>query len=63
MGHGLRGLPRLPQPTWFFTYRRFRPQGAAVGFEAGAPRLYYTLRAPAGWHTNRGLKIGDPEAR
>ena len=59
--HGVcRGCPR---PTWFFTYRRFQPQGAAVSFRAGAAESFFTLRAPAGWHTNRGLRIGDPEAR
>jgi len=55
-----RGCPR---PTWLFTYRRFQPQGAAVSFHAGAAESFYTLRAPAGWHTDRGLRIGDPEAK
>ena len=55
-----RGCPR---PTWFFTYRRFQPQGAAVSFRTGAAESFYTLRAPAGWHTNRGLRIGDAEAK
>jgi hypothetical protein len=55
-----RGCPR---PTWFFTYARFTPEGAAVSFRAGAAESFYTLRAPPGWHTNRGLRIGDPEAR
>jgi hypothetical protein len=53
-----RGCPR---PTWFFTYQRFAPQGAAVSFRAGAAESFYTLRAPSGWHTNRGLRIGDAE--
>jgi hypothetical protein len=52
-----------PRPTWFFTYRPFRPQGAAISFRAGGAEGFYTLRAPAGWHTNRGLTVGDPEAR
>jgi hypothetical protein len=52
-----------PRPTWFFTYRRFQPQGAAVSFRLGGAESFYTLRAPAGWHTNRGLTVGDPEAR
>jgi hypothetical protein len=55
-----RGCPR---PTWFFTYARFQPQGAAVSFRAGAAESFYTLRAPPGWHTNRGLTIGDPDAK
>jgi hypothetical protein len=40
-----RGCPR---PTWFFTYQRFAPQGAAVSFRAGAAESFYTLRAPPG---------------
>jgi hypothetical protein len=52
-----------PSPTWFFTYKPFRPQGAGVSFRAGHAEAYYTLRAPAGWHTDRGLKVGDSEAR
>ena len=55
-----RGCPR---PTWFFVYRPFQPQGAAVSFRAGAAESFYTLRAPPGWHTDRGLRIGDPEGR
>ena len=55
-----RGCPR---PTWFFTYQRFAPQGAAVSFRAGAAQSFYTLRAPPGWHTDRGLRIGDPQAK
>ncbi len=54
-----RGCPR---PTWLYTYRPFQPEGAAVSFRAGAAESFYTLRAPQGWHTNRGLRIGDPEA-
>ena len=35
--HGVcRGCAR---PTWFFTYRRFRPQGAAVSFRAGQTQV------------------------
>jgi hypothetical protein len=52
-----------PQPTWFFTYRPFQPQGAAVSFRSGGAASFYTLRAPAGWHTDRGLTVGDPEAK
>jgi hypothetical protein len=52
-----------PTPTWFFTYRPFRPQGAAVSFRRGRAESFYTLRAPAGWHTDRGLTVGDPEEK
>ena len=51
------------RPTWYFTYKPFEPQGAAVSFRAGGAESFYTLRAPAGWRTDRGLRIGDPEAR
>lgn len=52
-----------PQPTWYFTYRKFAPQGAAVSFRNGAVESFFTLWAPPGWHTDRGLAIGDPEPR
>ncbi|HZO61435.1 MAG TPA: hypothetical protein VFB35_00480 [Gaiellaceae bacterium] len=55
-----RGCAR---PTWFYTYRPFRPQGAAVVFRAGVAVGFYTLRAPAGWHTDRGLAVGDPQEK
>ena len=51
------------RPTWFYTYHPFQPQGVAVSFRAGAVESFYTLRAPEGWHTNRGLKVGDPETK
>ncbi len=49
--------------TWYFGYRPFEPQGAAVSFGGGRVIAAYTLAAPRGWHTNRGLRIGDPAAR
>jgi hypothetical protein len=52
-----------PRPTWFFAYRPFRPQGAAVWFRAGRAEGFYTLRAPRGWRTDRGLTVGDPEEK
>jgi hypothetical protein len=51
------------RPTWYFTYKRFEPQGAGVAFVRGAASSFFTLWSPAGWHTNRGLTIGDQEAR
>ena len=50
-----------PQTTWYFTYKDFQPQGAGVTFRQTAPPSYFTIWSPPGWHTNRGLKIGDPE--
>jgi hypothetical protein len=51
------------RPTWYFTYKPFEPQGAGVSFRNGAAAAYFTIWAPPGWHTNRGLTIGDPAAR
>jgi hypothetical protein len=52
-----------PTPTWYFTYQKFDAQGAGVSFRNGAADAFFTLWAPPGWRTNRGLAIGDPEAR
>jgi hypothetical protein len=51
------------QPTWYFTYKKFEPQGAGVSFRNGAAEAYFTIWGPPGWHTDRGLKIGDPAPR
>jgi hypothetical protein len=48
--------------TWYFTYRRFQPEGAAVAFERGRVQLVYTLWQPAGWHASRGLALGASES-
>jgi len=53
-----------PRRTWYFTYRRFQPQGAAVGFESGRVDAVWTLWSPPRWTTRRGaLRIGAREAR
>ncbi len=51
------------QPTLYFTYKRFQPQGAGVSFRSGSAVSFFTLWSPAGWRTDRGLAIGDPEAK
>jgi hypothetical protein len=51
------------QPTWYFTYKDFQPQGAGVAFFAGRASAFFTIWAPRGWRTNRGLAVGDPETR
>ena len=48
--------------TWYFTYKKFEPQGAGVSFRSGAAAAFFTIWSPPGWHTNRGLTVGDPEA-
>jgi hypothetical protein len=46
--------------TWYFTYKRYEPQGAAVEFRARRVVALYTLWSPEGWRTKQGLKTGDP---
>jgi hypothetical protein len=52
-----------PRPTWYFTYQRFKPRGAAVQFRRGRVEAIYTLWAPRGWRTTKGLRIGDDATR
>jgi hypothetical protein len=52
-----------PDPTWYFTYRMYAPAGAGVSFRQGSVAAIFTLWAPKGWRTSRGLAIGDAEAR
>ncbi len=51
------------EPTWYFTYRPFEPQGVGVSFHARRADALFTLWSPPGWHTREGLRIGDPAAR
>jgi hypothetical protein len=52
-----------PDETWYFTYRKFAPAGIGVSFRAGRVASIFTIWAPSGWHTSRGLVVGDPQAR
>jgi hypothetical protein len=47
------------QPTWYYTYRRYHSHGAAVQFRRGRVDAVFTLWAPSGWKTTKGLYIGD----
>jgi hypothetical protein len=49
--------------TWYYTYHRFAPQGAAVTFEGGRVVALFTIWSPQGWRTSRGLQVGDAAAR
>jgi hypothetical protein len=49
--------------TWYFNYYAFQPRGAGVELRAGKVAAIFTLYQPAGWHTNRGLRLGDFEER
>jgi hypothetical protein len=47
------------EPTWYFNYRRFHPEGAAVRFQRGRVSAVWTLWSPLGWRTrDRTLAIG-----
>ena len=50
-------------PTWYFTYGKFRATGLGVQFRQGRVEALFTLARPAGWHTPRGLVLGDAVAR
>jgi hypothetical protein len=46
--------------TWYFNYRKFRPQGAAVEFARGRVAAVWTLWRPRGWRTrDGGLSLGE----
>jgi hypothetical protein len=46
--------------TWYFNYYAFRPNGAGVEFRNGRVSAIYTIYSPTGWHTAKGLALGDP---
>ena len=50
-------------PTLYFNYRPFTPEGAGVTLRRGQVVAAFTLYAPSGWRTTKGLLIGDLEAR
>jgi hypothetical protein len=50
-------------PTWYFNDRPFEPKGVGVEFRSGRAAALFTLWAPDGWRTTRGLRIGDAAAR
>ena len=49
-----------PRATWYFNYYAFRPNGAAVEFQNGRASAIYTIFSPTGWHTAKGVALGDP---
>jgi len=52
------------QRTWYFTYRAFQPQGAAVSFRGGRVDAIWTLWSPEGWRTGDGsLRLGADDSR
>lgn len=51
------------RPTWYFNYFSFRPEGAGVTFRNGRVSALFTLWAPEGWTTTKGVTVGDSVAR
>jgi len=51
------------EPTWYFNYAAFEPQGAGVGFRAGRVVAVFTLWSPASWRSTDGLRLGAPRFR
>jgi hypothetical protein len=51
------------EPTWYFNFRNFEPEGAGVAFRRNRAVALFTIWAPPGWRTDRGLRIGDDSAR
>jgi hypothetical protein len=51
------------EPTWYFNFRPFEPQGAGVSFRKNRVVALFTVWSPADWHTNRSLRIGDLAVR
>jgi len=49
--------------TRYFNRVAFRPEGAAVTLRGDRLTAVFTLWAPAAWHTDRGLYVGEPEHR
>jgi hypothetical protein len=49
--------------TWYFNYRKFHPEGAAVEFARGRVSAVTTLWSPPGWKTRDGrLRLGTNAA-
>lgn len=45
--------------TWYYTFKRYHEQGIGVQFRNGRVEAYFTLGAPDGWRTGRGVSISD----
>jgi hypothetical protein len=52
-----------PAKTWYFTYRRFDDEGAAVEFTGGRVSALYTLSQPDGWTGPKGMRLGVTEGQ
>jgi hypothetical protein len=54
---------RCAEPTWYYNYADFRPQGVGVSFDRGRVDAVFTIWTPPGWATSDGIRIGDPVSR
>jgi hypothetical protein len=43
------------EPTWYFNYKPFAPQGTGVTFDKGRVAQAFTVWRPSGWKTPDGL--------
>jgi hypothetical protein len=62
-GRGFGSCHGCRATTWYYNYERFRPQGVGVSFRKGRVDALFTLWQPSGWHTSRGIVIGDDVAQ
>jgi hypothetical protein len=62
-GNGFARCQGCAHETWYFNYRAFTPQGAAVRYAAGRVDAVWTLWKPPGWRTTDGLRLGVPAAQ
>jgi hypothetical protein len=46
------------EPTWYFNYVPFQPQGTGVVFDNGRVSHAFTVWRPIGWKTPEGLYLG-----
>jgi hypothetical protein len=47
-----------PDPTWYYNFARFAPEGVGVTFRKGRAVRLFTLWSPSGWRTSEGLSLG-----
>jgi hypothetical protein len=47
-----------PEPTWYFNYQPFEPQGTGVVFDHDRVAHAFTVWRPVGWKTPEGLFLG-----
>ena len=62
-GGGYTRCAVCPAVTWVYMIRGSRLAAAAVTFRNGRAAAVFTLGAPVGWRSSRGLAVGDPAVR